>query len=539
MAVQVRLDAGIIGNELITDSGALILWLFVPLIAVATQYGLWLVVLFCIVTSGLEIFLGATLADSFGIATNILFEQMVIRNLVFLAIGFIISRLINEQRQQRASLRDANQQLAQYTVTLEQLTVSRERNRMARDLHDTLAHTLSAVSIQLEAVTTIWESSPDVARQRIEKIQGITRDGLNETRQALQALRSSPLEDLGLTMALHVMALKASERAGFRLHFTMPETMPDLLPEIELNLYRIAEEALNNAVQHAATSDLWFRLNLTDNRLILQIRDNGIGYDSHTSPPAGHFGLVGMRERAIMCGGHPQNRERNTYRNINQLNTRTQTMIKVMIVDDQALARDGLEVIVGSSPDIDIIGTAENGADALSKLETLTPDVVLMDLKMPILNGVQTTRRIREDYPDIRVLVLTTFDSDEWVVDAIRAGASGYLLKDSPREDIVNAIKHTASGGTTVSPQITDTLYRVVKQGITVDSSISEDLNEREREILNLLANGLTNADIATKIHLAEGTVRNYVSSIFTKLDVADRTQAAALAWRHGLVKPD
>ncbi len=303
LAVHVRLEAGIIGNDIITDSDALILWLFVPLIAVATQYGFWFVVIFCIATSGVEIVIGASLADSFGIATDILFEQLIVRNLVFLAIGFIISRLINEQRQQRASLRDANQQLAQYTVTLEQLTVSRERNRMARDLHDTLAHTLTAVSIQLEAVTTIWDTSPDIARQRIEKIQHITRDGLNETRQALKALRSSPLDDLGLAMALHVMALKASERAGFRLHFTIPEVLPDLSPEIELNLYRIAEEALNNIVQHAAASDVWFRLGLDKEQLMLQIRDNGIGYDSHAAPPEGHFGLVGMQERARLCDG--------------------------------------------------------------------------------------------------------------------------------------------------------------------------------------------------------------------------------------------
>ena len=214
-------------------------------------------------------------------------------------------------------------------------------------------------------------------------------------------------------------------------------------------------------------------------------------------------------------------------------------MIKVMIVDDQALARDGLELIVGASPDIEVIGTADNGANALAKLEDLSPDVVLMDLKMPVLNGVQTTRHIREKFPEIKVLVLTTFDADEWVVDAIRAGASGYLLKDSPREEIVSAIHRTAKGETTVSPQITDTLYRVVKHGTPEDSSIIEDLNEREREILNLLANGLTNADIASKTHLAEGTIRNYVSSIFAKLNVSDRTQAAAIAWRHGLVKPE
>ncbi|MDQ7024200.1 MAG: response regulator transcription factor [Anaerolineae bacterium] len=214
-------------------------------------------------------------------------------------------------------------------------------------------------------------------------------------------------------------------------------------------------------------------------------------------------------------------------------------MLKVLIVDDQALARDGLELIVGASSDIEVIGTAENGADALEKVEALMPDLVLMDLKMPVMTGVQATRRIRERFPKVKILVLTTYDADEWVVDAIRAGASGYLLKDSPRDEIVAAIYRTAKGETTVSPQVMDTLYRVVQHGTPTDSTLAEKLNQREREILALLANGLSNADIAERIHLAEGTVRNYVSVIFTKLDVSDRTQAAAIAWRHGLVQSD
>jgi len=214
-------------------------------------------------------------------------------------------------------------------------------------------------------------------------------------------------------------------------------------------------------------------------------------------------------------------------------------MLKILIVDDQALARDGLELIVGASPDIEVVGTAENGADALEKVEKLEPDLVLMDLKMPIINGVQATRRIRERFPHVKVLVLTTYDADEWVVDAIRAGASGYLLKDSPRDEIVAAIQRTAKGETAVSAQVTETLYRVVQHGTPKDSTLAEKLSEREREILSLLANGLSNAEIAERMHLAEGTIRNYVSTIFTKLDVSDRTQAAAIAWRHGLVQSD
>lgn len=303
LAVQARLESGLMGDATVIDPATLILWLFAPLVAVATQYGFVFVIIFCLLTTGLELFWAEMLAGAGSLPINMLFEQMIIRNLIFLSIGFIISRLMKEQRRQRDSLREANQQLAQYAVTQEQLTVSRERNRMARDLHDTLAHTLSAVAIQLEAVTTVWDSNPDLARQGIDKVQGITREGLTETRRALQALRSSPLDDLGLIMAMKVMGAKASERAGFRFHFNAPDTLPDVSASIELNLYRIVEEVFNNAVQHAQATDLWLRLEVKKKGLNLRINDNGIGFDSDAIPPEGHFGLVGIRERTEICGG--------------------------------------------------------------------------------------------------------------------------------------------------------------------------------------------------------------------------------------------
>jgi len=214
-------------------------------------------------------------------------------------------------------------------------------------------------------------------------------------------------------------------------------------------------------------------------------------------------------------------------------------MITVLIVDDQALARDGLEMILGASDEIDVLGKAENGAEALALLERLRPTLVLMDLKMPIMNGVQATRIIRQQYPDVKVLVLTTYDSDEWVFDAIRAGAAGYLLKDSPRDVIIKAIQDATAGRTVTSPQINEKLYQFVQQGTPSNSDLAAKFNERELEILNLMANGFSNGEIALRIHLAEGTVRNYVSTILEKLEVSDRTQAAAMAWRYGLVNPN
>lgn len=214
-------------------------------------------------------------------------------------------------------------------------------------------------------------------------------------------------------------------------------------------------------------------------------------------------------------------------------------MIRVMIVDDQAVVCEGLRVILNADPEIDVVGVAYDGAQALAVLPNLAPDVVLMDLKMPGMNGIHATRAVREGHPGVAVLVLTTYDGDEWVFDAIRAGAAGYILKDSRREDILAAIKGTAAGRSHIDPAVADKLLSYVRSGAAPDPTIAETLSEREREVLRLLAHGLTNKDIADKLCLAEGTVRNYVSTIRAKLNVTDRTQAAAMAWRYGLVMPN
>ncbi|MBI5929633.1 MAG: response regulator transcription factor [Chloroflexi bacterium] len=214
-------------------------------------------------------------------------------------------------------------------------------------------------------------------------------------------------------------------------------------------------------------------------------------------------------------------------------------MTRILIVDDQIVVSEGLKAILSATPGIEVVGIAQDGAQALELVATTKPELVLMDLKMPGMNGIHATRKIREQYPDVRILVLTTYVEDEWVFDAIQAGAAGYLLKDSRREDIVNAIQHTMAGQTPVDPAVADKLFALVRgnaRPTSQTSTIANELNEREREILQLLARGMSNAAIAERLVLAEGTVRNYVSSIFAKLNVTDRTQAAALAWQHGLV---
>ena len=212
--------------------------------------------------------------------------------------------------------------------------------------------------------------------------------------------------------------------------------------------------------------------------------------------------------------------------------------IRVVICDDQDLVRDGLQAILATAPGIEVVGEASNGDEVVRLVETHSPDVVLMDLKMPGTNGITATRNITNRFDQVKVLVLTTFDAPEWVDDAIKAGAAGYLLKDSPRHRLIEAIKGTASGRTHVDPGVAGQLFDRLTTGpvATTDTTVTADLSNRELEVLKSLGRGLTNAEIAARLYLSEGTVRNYVSSVLAKLNVADRTQAAVLAVRHGIV---
>lgn len=212
--------------------------------------------------------------------------------------------------------------------------------------------------------------------------------------------------------------------------------------------------------------------------------------------------------------------------------------VRVLICDDQDIVCEGLEKILGADAEIHVVGIANDGQEALEKVALLKPDVVLMDLKMPRMNGILATRKICEQYPQVRVLVLTTYDDDEWLFDAIRSGASGYLMKDTPRADLVEAVKGTAAGNSYVDPSIAGRVLTAAAHSPTAPGNQAQTqiLSDREMEILKLIVRGLSNASIARQLFLSEGTVRNYTSTIFTKLSVSDRTQAVVAALRGGLL---
>lgn len=214
-------------------------------------------------------------------------------------------------------------------------------------------------------------------------------------------------------------------------------------------------------------------------------------------------------------------------------------MIRVLIVDDQTVVRAGLAAIVGSDPEIEVVGQGGNGEEALELVEALSPDLVLMDLQMPVMNGVQAIRHLKRNHPTLPVLVLTTYAADEWVLDAVRAGAAGYLLKDTRPAQLLAGIKGTVAGETFLDPVIAGKVLRQAIQppnNTSQPTNLIEALTARELEVLTLVVKGMNNREIGEQLHLARGTVRNHVSEIMGKLTVSDRTQAAVMAVRMGLV---
>jgi DNA-binding NarL/FixJ family response regulator len=224
---------------------------------------------------------------------------------------------------------------------------------------------------------------------------------------------------------------------------------------------------------------------------------------------------------------------------MNQSHAAQPTPITLLLVDDQRLMRDGLRTLLELEDDLRVVGEASNGEEALIRYEETLPAVVLMDIRMPGMDGVEATRRLRARHPDARIIILTTFDDDEYVFDGLRAGAVGYLLKAVSGTELAAAIRTVAQGGALIDPAVTPKVVAEFARlaASTRPASLPEPLSERELEIIQLLAQGLNNRAMAQRLFLAEGTVKNYISTILQKLDARDRTHAVTRAHELGLLQ--
>ncbi len=303
--------------------------------------------------------------------------------------------------------------------------------------------------------------------------------------------------------------------------------------------YRIVQEGLTNVIKHAHASHASVQVQIADD-LTIVVSDDGVGGNAKPGR-----GLGGIRERAELHGGHVVHGPgaMGGFEVRCTLPLIEVDVIRVAIVDDDALIREGLRMIVEQAGDLEVVATAGDGEEALRVAREHRPDVMLMDVRMPILDGIEATRQITETEGAPRVIILTTFELDEYVFEALRAGASGFLLKRTEPEQLVAAIRVVAGGEALLSPSVTKRLIEEFTrrpQSATGPASSSADrltvLTEREREVLLLIARGLSNQELAEQLFIADNTVKTHVKRIFTKLGARDRAQAIVIAYESGLV---
>jgi len=288
---------------IITRSWLLLPILVVPLVLIAWQYRYRYVILFIAFITVCN-WIPFSVLKWTGFETLQVIGIPLVVAFAFGTVGLIVNRLVQSQRQQRGELIQANLKLAEHAITLEELAISRERNRLARELHDTLAHTLSGLAVNLEAIRILIPNASDEVQEKLQLSLTSTRNGLVETRRAMKDLRSKQLEDLGLRLAIQKVAREAEQRAGFNLDMNLPDQLPELTPLIEQTFYRIAQEALENVVRHAQAKSVHLELKRSNNELTLKISDDGKGLDQDQGSGTGQMGIRGMQERAQHAGGH-------------------------------------------------------------------------------------------------------------------------------------------------------------------------------------------------------------------------------------------
>jgi signal transduction histidine kinase len=278
-------------------------FLLIALILVAWKYQWQHILIFTLAIALVNIgILWAFIPNDRGAYSGGLFAVLT-QIVTFLVVGFFINILVGWLNRERRALEDANAKLTNYAQTLEDLAISKERNRIAQELHDSLSHTLSGLSVQLETMKAYWDVDPVTARKRLDKSLAAARSGLDETRRILMALRAKPLEELGLVPAIRQMAEEAASRTGLNLKLEMIDNIPALPPNMEQCLFRVAQEAVTNVLKHAKAKDLIVKLEFNENRVSLTVQDNGIGFDVRNINRAKHFGLLGMKERVDFVKG--------------------------------------------------------------------------------------------------------------------------------------------------------------------------------------------------------------------------------------------
>lgn len=452
-----------------------------------------------------------------------------------------------------------------------------ERNRLAREMHDTVAQSLAALVLQLETAQTQLESGDlESVQEMLAAARIQAKKGLEDTRRAVQGLSPMALERLTPAEAIEEEARRFETEESIPTPFILSGEEQPLLPEQGLALLRIAQEALTNARKYAQAQRVRVGLQYGPERVTLLIEDDGVGFDPAALPnPEGGsgYGLFGMNERMRLLDGalqidstpgwgtriratlpyHPSSEWQPPVPSVSlprvetppplpsfspkpPVSTPETSLLRVLVVDDHAVMRQGVRSMLEASGEIEVIGEARDGAEAVTEALRLRPDVILMDLQMPGVDGLEGLRRLQVQLPETPVVILTTFQTQEAVSEALSAGARGFLLKDAEPSDLLAAIRAARRGEALLAPSVTNSLAALASgQGARSDA---ETLNERELEVLQLVAQGARNKEIATRLFIVPRTVEYHLANIFAKLGVSNRTEASRVALERGLIVP-
>ena len=416
-----------------------------------------------------------------------------------------------------------------------------ERGRIASELHDVLAHSLSGAAIQLQGARKLADrehASPPLS-DAIDRASELVKAGLANARQAVGALRGDALPTVA-----QLPSLIDSYKADMNLDVTLRiEGEARTLPaDPSLALYRGAQEALTNVARYAPSACTTVTVRYEPDRTTTVGRQWSLGHPTATGN--GRRPRTGGAARADRAGrrhdvGRPDARR------LAGRDRGARVTIRVLIADDQPVVRDGLAMLLGLIDDVEIVATAADGIEAVERARSERPDIVLMDLRMPRLEGAEATRQILASLPDTRVLVLTTYADDEFLFPALQAGARGYLTKDATAEEIEHAIRALIAGQTHLDPAVQQRLVTAVldqtppapaaEPAPASRPDLPDDLTPREVEVLKLIAAGLSNGEIADKLVLSNATVKTHINRIFYKTGARDRAQAVRYAYQHGL----
>lgn len=457
-----------------------------------------------------------------------------------ISLAFIMGssfRLLVINYRQSETIRNQKQVLEQYVSQVERITLLEERDRLSKDLHDTMGHSYTSIIMGMETLRT--ELKTKEGEQKLDSLLQLARNSMEEVRMYLHQMDLSQ-ESLPLTVTLQQLTEEFEKHAEVNVRTRIIGEEYMVSKQSKMTLYRSLQEALTNAVRHGQSTEIIVSLHFEPQQIRLDVQDNGCGVEDWKDG----FGLSAMKERMIQLQGRVtvySKKGEGTLISclLPKMVELPNERIRLCIVDDHSFIRESLHTILNGQEDLQVVGMAEDGEQAVELCESLKPDIVLMDLEMPNLDGIHATKIIKGKWPDIRVLILSMFQDTERAKEIIRNGADGYLLKSIDSRELAESIRLVYRGGTMINHDLFHRMWEENEEtGLVESKSDGKEfgLTKRELEVLNLLSQGSRYKTIASKLYLSNGTVRNYASNLYEKLGVKNREEAVQKAKDTGLL---